>query len=78
MESATPVPPAVGVALREARIEAGLSATETAYIAGVTEGAIHKIESGGSRASGPTILALMRGVPGFATRLGFQTVSHAA
>ena len=68
----------VRTALIEAAERNGWSATQVAYTAGLGENAIRRFY-GGSIATlkSDSLLALMRELPGFAERLGFQAKAAA-
>ena len=69
----------VRTALRDAASEAGWSQTRVAATAGLTEGAIRKLERGDTKSlNGDALLALMESLPGFAERLGYRAVRRAA
>jgi hypothetical protein len=66
-------------ALLAAMKEHGWTATRAAFEAGLSERAIAKFQSGKTQAlNGNATIALMRRLPGFARRLGFEVLGHAA
>lgn len=70
--------PDARAALQEASREAGWTNTRIAFEVGLTEGAIQKFFRGETKSlGGDAVLALMRKLPGFATRLGFRPLSEA-
>lgn len=66
----------VKTALRAAMDENDLSSNQVARIGEVTDSAVWRILNG-AQPNGSTLLKLMRGVPGFAEKLGFQIAAEA-
>ncbi len=65
-------------ALREAVKEAGWSTEQLAVESSASFGAARKWLSGETTPGGDSLVTLMRVLPGFARRLGFNEVGHAA
>lgn len=65
-------------ALKASADEAGLNATQIAARVGRSEMSARQYMSGAAVPPGDIVVRLMREVPGFATKLGFEAVTRAA